>query len=55
MDTRKKHESMDDILTELRFGCPCENMNTYLKTLADRIEAAHAAGVLKAMDELMGK
>ena len=51
----KRDESIDDILIELRIGVSTNDMKGYLNSLADRIEAAHTAGVIKAMDELMGK
>ena len=52
----RTQETIDDIAEELRRGIP-SNMPTsiYLACLADRIEAAHSSGVVKAMDELMGK
>ena len=53
MQDEDKHESIEDITTELRFGCPCRDFCEYLHSLADRIDAAHASGVIKAMDELM--
>jgi len=49
------HESIEDILTELRVGVPTNDIMVYLNSLADRIEAAHAAGIIEAMDELMSK
>ena len=53
MPEEKKYESMDDIIKELRYGCPCRDICSYLHSLADRIEVAHASGVIKAMDDLM--
>ena len=44
-ETRK--EAIEDIAAELRL------VAQYFKELADRIEAAHADGVVKAIDELM--
>lgn len=49
----QNYESMDDIIKELRYGCPCRDICSYLHSLADRIEVAHASGVIKAMDDLM--
>lgn len=52
---RRREESIDDILEELRIGRPCGDIRSYLLELADRIDVAHSSGVIKAMDELMGK
>ena len=52
---RRLEESIDDILEELRIGRPCGDIRSYLLELANRIDVAHSAGVIKAMDELMGK
>lgn len=53
MGEKKRREKIEDIVTELRYGCHSGDICGYLHSLADRIEAAHAAGVIKAMDELM--
>ena len=50
---RKRKETIDDILEELRIGRPFGDIRSYLLELADRIDVAHSAGVIKAMDELM--
>lgn len=50
---RRREETIDDILEELRIGRPFGDIRSYLLELADRIDAAHSAGVIKAMDELM--
>ena len=50
-----KEESIDDILVELRYGAPPHDVSAYLLALADRIELAHTSGVIRAMEELMGK
>ena len=50
-----RHESIEDILIELRVVAPTNDIMVYLNSLADRIEAAHAAGIIAAMDELMSK
>ena len=52
MEEERKSESMDDIITELRYGCPCRDICAYLHSLADRIEAAHASGVIKVWTTL---
>lgn len=53
MGEEEQQENIEDIVTELRYGCHAGDTYEYLHSLADRIEAAHAAGVIKAMDELM--
>lgn len=53
MGEEEQRETIEDIVTELRYGCHSGDICGYLHSLADRIEAAHAAGVIKAMDELM--
>ena len=53
MDEKGRQGKIEDIVTELRYGCHAGDTYEYLHSLADRIEAAHAAGVIKAMDELM--
>jgi hypothetical protein len=52
---QRREESIDDILEELRIGRPCGDIRSYLLELADRIDVAHSSGVIKAMDDLMGK
>ena len=52
---RRREETIDDILEELRIGRPLGDIRSYLLELADRIDVAHSSGVIKAMDDLMGK
>lgn len=55
MDKEKEHNDIEEIASELRSGCLCRYVCEYLYVLADRIEAAHANEVVKAMNKLMGK
>ena len=49
-----RQETIEDISAELRMGLPSDREpDSYLMEIADRIEAAHAHGVIKAMDDLM--
>ena len=48
-----KRESIYDIVAELRLGFSGGNVAQYFRELADRIEAAHIDGVVKAIDDLM--
>lgn len=52
MNNRKK-ETIEDITAELRLGFTGDNVAMYFMELANRIEAAHNEGVLKAINELM--
>ena len=55
MPRRLPRETIDDIVAELRIGYSGDDVDLYFQQLADRIAAAHAEGVLRAMNELMGK
>lgn len=51
MDT--KNETIEDIAAELRLLFSEGRLAIYFRNLADRIEAAHAEGVVRALNELM--
>ena len=53
MRTNTRIETIEDITAELRMGFSGGNVAMYFCELANRIEAAHNEGVLKAIDELM--
>ena len=50
---KNRVETIEDIAAELRLGYTGENVAMYFMALANRIEAAHNEGVLKAINELM--
>lgn len=50
---KRKRETIEDIAAELRIGFTGGNVAMYFMELANRIEAAHNEGVLKAINELM--
>lgn len=50
---KMKKEAIEDIAAELRLGFDGQNVAMYFRELANRIEAAHAEGVLKAIEDLM--
>lgn len=49
----KHKETIEDIAAELRLGFSGGNVSLYFRELADRIEAAHTDGIVKAIDDLM--
>lgn len=49
----RKNELIEDISAELRLGFTGDNVSKYFIELADRIEAAHTNGVIRAIEELM--
>ena len=52
-ERKTRTETIEDIATELRLGFNGRNGAMYFRELANRIEAAHAEGVLKAIEDLM--
>ena len=56
MPRQSEDETIEALAAILRMGMPPHrDVDSYLCEVADRMEAAHASGVIKAMDELMGK
>lgn len=49
---RNRDELIEDITAELRLGFVGRDVVGYFRELADRIEAAHINGVIKAIEEL---
>lgn len=49
---RNRDELIEDITAELRLGFVGRDVVGYFRELADRIEAAHVNGVIKAIEEL---
>lgn len=47
------HETIEDLAAELRIGFKGGDVELYFFELADRIEAAHNEGVLRAINDLM--
>lgn len=50
---KTRTETIEDIAAELRLGFSGGNVAEYFIELANRIEAAHSEGVLKAIDDMM--
>lgn len=49
----QRHETIEDLAAELRIGFKGGNVELYFFDLANRIEAAHNEGVLRAINDLM--
>ena len=49
----KRHETIEDLAAELRIGFKGGDVESYFFELADRMEAAHNEGVLRAINDLM--